>query len=58
MSASIDMDFSDDMSNYTLDMKESLKDYLKKLDMNKVVGRKVCYKLQDINTSEFKCKVL
>jgi hypothetical protein len=57
-SGSNDMDFSDDLTNFNVDMKESLKDYFKKLDTNKVTGYRVSYKIQDYITNDFRCKIL
>jgi len=50
-SGSNDMDFSDDLTNFNVDMKESLKDYFKKLDTDKVTGYRVSYKVQDYITN-------
>lgn len=39
------------MNAYCIDMKEAIKDYIKKLDLEKVVGRRVTYKIQDYVTN-------
>ncbi len=52
------MDFSDDLNAHNIDMKEAIKDYIKKLNTDKVIGRKITYKVQDYITNEFKCKIL
>lgn len=52
------IDLSEDMTKYSVDIKESLRIYLKNLDFREIFGFKISYRCHDYITSEFKCKIL